>query len=941
MTAVGRVCEGDAADLTGFGCRVRYHCTAARPKGHLAMTRQHLQFPAKDLPLRDDVYQLGGLIGEIVRDQCGEQLFEMVEADRRGSVALYAQEAETGPLRERIAGRTPAQVQDLVRAFSAWFAVVNLAEKVHRIRRRRQYQNDEGRPQPGSLVAAMTALKEQGLTLPAILTLMDQICIHPVFMAHPTSSVRRTLLRKQQRIADLLLARLEVSTNGRERTVIWEQIRTELTSGWQTEEQPRARRTIADEREQVLFYVSEILYRVLPRFYEDLADALSMVYDTPVAPSSLPQLVRIGSWVGGDMDGKPDVHGKTIRETLQRQQKVLLNAYFLELQHLSERLSQSASRVTLSAQLLERSRDYEALVPTAAAGSSTRYDRMPYRVFCAQVAERVRATFLGQAGHYDNAKEFEADVQLMAHSLQQNGGQYAGLFYVQRLLRRIQTFSFHLASLDVRQHSDIHHQVIAHGLADPEWTSRLPEDRTQRLLELLQKDVGPSELSNPVARRSLAVFDAIVHCRHRYGARAIGDYVISGASGADDVLAVLLLARWAEMPDKVSFEVPLDIAPMFESAVALANSSQILKQLLETPVYRRHLQARHNRQTVMMGYSDSNQESGFASARWAVYQAQDQTAKVLLAEGIDLNVFHGRGVTATRGGGRLGGLIDSSPSGAFRGMLRATEQGESIDLAYGLRPIALRTLEQAWSAIALSLSGISTSTADPLQLQAVMETLAVRSRAVYRELVYKDPAFYDYFRAATPIDVIERMNIDTAPVLRDGQQGIGAVRAVPWGFAWSQNRHMLPGWFGVGSGLEAAAERYGEAVLRELVVSSSLFATVIKDVELTLAKTDIEVAAFYAELAGLSCQRHFIEIRDEFNLTCEQVLKLRDAKALLDNEPTMQRAIQLRNPYTDPMHLMQIDLLKRWRATDCADNDLFEALLASVNGISQGLQATG
>ena len=907
------------------------------------MKRQHLQFPEKDAPLKDDVHALGALVGEVVEEQCGTALFDTVEAVRRGSIALYAEgnsEADVGLLRGNLSGRTPAEAQQLARAFSTWFQVVNLAEKVHRVRRRRGYLNS-ALPQRDSLESTVTELRDRGVGLDEIVAMLRRTSITPVFTAHPTDATRRTLLRKQQRIADLLLQRLDSGATPRERHAVWEQIRTELTSGWQTEDQPRARRTVADEREHVLFYVAEILYRIVPRFYEDLAAALGTAYGRPLSPADLPMIVRFGSWVGGDMDGNPDVHGKTIRETLARQHKVVLNAYFLEVQRLGERLSQSASRVRLSPELESRSREYTVLVPGVGSASSPRYERMPYRTFCIQVAERLRATFLGKPGHYDHFAEFRADIDLMAASLRENAGKSAGLFYVQRLQRRAQTFGFHLATLDVRQHASIHHRVIGQGFGDPEWESRLPEDRCRRLADALTRDVGPTHVFDAVGRRSLAVFDALVHCRHRYGTAAVGDYVVSGAGGADDVLAVLLLARWAEMTDKHTGQIPLDIAPLFESVTTLAEAPAMLDQLLQVPAYRAHLAARSDRQTVMMGYFDSNKESGFAAARWALHQAQEGLADTLRDKGVDLTIFHGRGSATSRGGGRLGGIVRSTPCGTFNGTLRVTEQGESIDLAYGLRPIALRTLEQAWSAIACTLTTDRSAVVDDAFLRTAMEAVSVRSRAAYRELVHKDRDFYAYFRAASPIDVIEQMNIDSVPVARDGNESLAALRAVPWGFAWSQNRHFLPGWYGVGSGLDAAIERYGAAALQDLFATSALFATLLGDVELTLAKVDIDVAAWYSELAGPAQGHHFSLIREEFELTCTHIRTLRTEQSLLDSDRTMQRAIQLRNPYMDPLHLMQIDLLKRWRGGGRTDNGLFEALLSSVNGISQGLQATG
>ena len=562
-------------------------------------------------------------------------------------------------------------------------------------------------------------------------------------------------------------------------------------------------------------------------------------------------------------------------------------------------------------------------------------------IFCAQIGERLRAAFLGKPGHYDHLAEFQGDIDLMARSLAANKGRHAGLFYVQRLQRRAQTFGFHLATLDVRQHTEVHHRVVGQGLGDAEWESRLPADRLRRLSDVFARDAGPAHLLDAVGRRSLAVFDSLVHCRHRYGPRSVGDYVVSDAKAADDVLAVLLLARWAEMIDKHTGQVPLDVAPLFESVGSLAEAPGTDPPSLELPAYRRHLKSRGDRQTVMIGYFDSNKESGFAAARWALYQAQDAVAKVLTADGVGLTVFHGRGGATSRGGGRLGSLVRSAPAGAFGGTLRATEQGESIDLGFGLRAIALRTLEQAWSAIALSLGAGAQARPPDADLYGAMEVIAQRSRALYRDLVYKDAGFYDYFRAASPIDVIERMNIDTLPAIREGKTGLEALRAVPWGFAWSQNRHFLPGWFGVGSGLAAATQRYGEQLLIELLGRSPLFDTLIGDVELTLAKADIEVSSWYAELAGAGHAGYFQQIREEFVLTCERVLRLRGESNLLDGVPTLQRAIQLRNPYTDPMHLMQIDLLRRWRASGRADKALFDALIASVNGISQGLQVTG
>lgn len=906
------------------------------------MYRQNIQFPAKDAPLREDVHALGALVGEIVLDQCGEAGLELVEGDR--VAAIRRREGEQGDEAELLArtrGRAPREALDLVRAFSTWFQVVNLAEKVHRIRRRREYLNNSAQPQPGGLDDVLTRLARDGHSLESVLELLARLCVYPVFTAHPTESTRRTILRKQAKVAELLLDRLDPSMTPGERRASWEQIRTELTSGWQTEEHPRERLTVADEREHVLFFLIEILYRIVPGFYEELAAALQNAFGATIKPRDLPRVLRFGSWVGGDMDGAPDVHAKTIRATLQRQMLVVVNAYFLEVQRLGERLSQSASRVEVSKALQQRIEEYAKLMPAAQESAPARHDRMPYRMFCGQLAARLKNTYDGRPNHYEGAGQFLADVQLMADSLAAHNGVSAGLFHVERLIRRVETFGFHLASLDVRQHADVHRAVVGQGLGDPSFATRPATERLERLKLALGRDEGPSHPLDAVGRRTLAVFEQLMHCRHRYGREAIGDYVIGGTEGPDDVLAVLLLARWAEMIDKRVGEVPLDVAPLFESVESLAGCGATLAALLAEPVYRRHVAARGNRQTVMIGYADSNKDAGFIASRWALHRAQDLLARATRAAGVELTVFYGRGSATGRGSSRIDTLLKSAPAGAFHGVLRVTEQGEVIQQSYALRPIAMRTIEQAVGASTQALAARSTPVTTDPAFTAALDTLASASAASYRGLVYESPGFYEYFRDATPIDVIERMQIGSRPASREGRRGFSALRAVPWSFAWSQSRHLLPGWFGIGSALDLTVDRHGLPLLERMLAQWPLFGLLLEEVEYSVAVADVRIAAWYAELAPASVRHHFDTIRAEHERTREWLLKLRGERRLLDGEPSLQRGMKLRNPYVDPMHLMQIDLLRRWRATEREDLDLQEALVASIGGIAQGLQATG
>jgi phosphoenolpyruvate carboxylase len=404
---------------------------------------------------------------------------------------------------------------------------------------------------------------------------------------------------------------------------------------------------------------------------------------------------------------------------------------------------------------------------------------------------------------------------------------------------------------------------------------------------------------------------------------------------------VLLLARWADITDKHSGECPLDVAPLLESIGALENAGDIMRALYREPAYARHLAARGNRQQVLVGYSDTNKQGGIAASRWAVQTAQIQLLEATNEAGVNITIFHGRGGTPSRGGGRTEHLVASAPAGAIRGVLRLTEQGEVVNQSYGLRPIAMRTLERTFAAVALATAHADGQPRPTPEAQAAMSTIAASSLDAYHRLVYADARFFDYFRAATPLDVIERMHIGSRSAVRTGGAGIDALRPIPWVFAWTQSRHMLPGWFGFGSGLAAALDAHGEAVIGQMVTRWPFFGHLLDDVEAMLARTDLEIATHYDALAGDALRQLSVPIQTEYALTVLHILRLRGSSRLLDSDPTLQRAIKLRNPYVDPMHLMQVDLLKRWRATERQDHALFGALRATISGIAQGLQATG
>jgi phosphoenolpyruvate carboxylase len=600
----------------------------------------------------------------------------------------------------------------------------------------------------------------------------------------------------------------------------------------------------------------------------------------------------------------------------------------------------------VSAELTQRVEDYLTLAPGARSMTPARHDRMPYRVFLAQIGERLRLAYEGRANGYESARQFRDDVKLIGASLAANKGANAGLFYIRRLLRRIDTFGFHLARLDVRQHASVLHEIIARGIDDASWLKRPGAERRRLLAEILGKDTGPRVDLDALGKRNLAVFEAVAQARHRYGPDAVGYFIVSGARGADDVLAALTLARWASVYDKRTGQVALDIAPQFESLDALERCGDILRELVGEPVYRRHLDAHERRQCVLLGYSDSNKEGGLCASRYAIHQAQRALAEMREHDGERYVVFHVRGGSTARGGGRIDAIVKSAPPGALNGILRVREQGETIKQGYGLRPIAMRTLERAFNA--LSLASVSSRGSTEPQAETTRHsaahlecaaTLAEASREAYRDLVYGDREFHDYFRAVTPIDVIERMQVGSRPVHREDGRSIEGLLPVPWVFAWTQTRHMLPGWFGAGAGLAAAIERHGAERMRAAYGEWFFLRNLIDDVEAMLARADLEIAAAYDVLVPEPLRRFSTAIRAEYETARERVLWLKGNTSLLDGEPTLQRSIRLRNPYIDPMNLMQVDLLQRWRAGGRSDRDLFEALLTSAGGIAQGLQS--
>lgn len=890
----------------------------------------------QDAPLREDVRHLGATVGEMLAEQLGADFYAQVEAVRIAAIGRRQRGEPLDALEAQLADLPVALAEALTRAFSTYFHMVNIGERVHRIRRRRDYQRSSEKPQPDGLVDILSRLKAAGVSAEELTHWLQLLDIEPVFTAHPTEAVRRALLEKEQEIVRCLVNGFDPSRTPLERRSDWERLRMALTAGWQTSETAPVKPSVQDEFEHVGFYLGGPLYLVVPVFYELFEDALRQVYGLS---QPLPRVLRFASWVGGDMDGNPNVGADTIRATLHGQREQILDRYAAEAGELSGLLSQTRSRITVTAQLEARIDEYQDLLPKAAAAIRPRHRDMPYRVLLQLIRARLRVTQRDESTGYAQVAELAADLQVIADSLRAAHGEHAGLFAVRRLQQRVRSFGFHMARLDVRQDSRLHAQAIAALLDDASWPERGADEQLQRLQPYAGREKAFVSSRDAVVQRTRAVFAALAEAQETYGADAIGLYIISMAQRPADVLAVLALARHGGLVDGRG-NVPLDIAPLFETVDDLRGGPDTLRTLFADPVYRSHLAARGNRQTVMLGYSDSGKDGGTVASRWGLQRAQVELLEIALAYDVALSFFHGRGGSASRGGGRVMNALMASPRGSVAGRLRVTEQGEVIHRKYGIRALALRELEQTVGATLLA--SLRPRILEPREAawKETMALLSQASRDSYREFV-GDTRFVDYFRAATPIDVIEKMTLGSRPSRRGTMKGVESLRAIPWVFAWTQCRAIITGWYGLGSALERGAQLFGEERLGEMARDWAFFRTLLDDIDMVLAKCDLSVAARYSQLAGDLHEPFFSRVQAEFERTVTWVLRIKNTHHLLSGDPRLADSIRLRNPYVDPINLLQIDLLQRWRATGGEDEALLGALVATVNGIAQGLQNTG
>ncbi|MDY7229613.1 phosphoenolpyruvate carboxylase [Hyalangium rubrum] len=882
-----------------------------------------------DPPLRRDVRLLGRLLGEVLIEQQGQALFDLEEQVRHLSIQRRrgpkpGRRATAGELAALLRDLPLEQAEPVLRAFSVYFQLVNLAEQHHRIRRTRAHASDpEALPQRGSLEAAFQKLKEAGVPAERVREALRTMHVTLTLTAHPTQAARRTLLEKLYRIQRLLEERDRCSLTPQEMADNLESMREEITALWQSDELRRMKPTVGDEVKNVLWYVEEVLAEQLARLPEVIAWAFEHAYAEPLGPIASP--ARLHSWVGGDMDGNPLVTPEVLADTLRAHRARGLRMLLRDIESLGVNLSQSDRHATTPEELQASLEKDGARLPEVARRQGPRTAGEPWRRKLRFMEARLQLALRYVEGQrvgrtepmapeaYRSPAELLQDLELIERTLLQVKSARAGVRNVRRVLERVRVMGFHLAELEFR----------------------VPAEDAISAAASLNGGPAPSE----GGERLLAVLERVREAQTESGEEACRTFILSMASTADDVLAAFRCARHAGLWDAQRGCATVDIVPLFEQLGALDDGPKVLEALFADPAYRRHLQAR-GVQEVMVGYSDSGKEVGLLAAAAALYRAQVALNQVAKAAGVPLRLFHGRGESVARGGGPAQQAILALPPGSLVGGYKATEQGEALDHKYARPELARRTLELVLGGVLLHTMDAQPrpSEADEAAFRDIFNTLAETGRREYRSLVWEDPRFVEFFLAATPVEEISALPIGSRPSKRKAG-GLESLRAIPWVFAWTQNRAILPGWYGVGSALEAFVDKPdGLGRLKRMYREWPFFRTVIDNVTMVLAKSDIAIASRYATLAPESTRPLWRRIRAEYKRTRRLVKRITGEARLLDHNPQLQRSIALRNPYVDPMSFLQVELLRRKRA---GQEEVDRPLLLTLNGIAAGMRNTG
>ena len=928
----------------------------------------------KEAPLRRDVRSLGTLLGEVLREQAGTDLFAYVEALRQGTIRRRDEEARgrheeaarhAGTALELVHSLPVERAVLLTRAFAFYFELINLAETNHRKRRRTAlHMSGQAGRQRGSLTGTLCAMKRVGIGADEALETLKRVLIVPVFTAHPTEVARRSVMFKRRRIGEFLAALDRIPVPEEEMARLEEAIRAEITSLWQTDEVRSRRPTVYDEIKMGLDYYDVSIFSTLPSLYREIAEALRAAYGLEIEAYALPQVLVFGSWIGGDRDGNPFVTPEVTRDAIRLARGHLLLYYQRQLDEIIDLLTTSAQQVGVSEALLQRLEAYVAQVHTPEAQAfEAQYQFEYYRRFAICLKARLRRTLdkaTEQAGAqaaalpvmpytlarvddgsgklanalpaYCSVLDFIDDLETLRASLEANRGLRIARALVDPLILQVRAFGLHLHTLDIRQHARVHATALRETIADT-------------LAESLAG--GLSEETASV----LETFRVVAEIKNGCSPEAIRQYVISGASTVEDVLAVVRLARLAGVRVEWTGRDPgLMPVPLFESIEDLRRAPEVCRELWSRPDYRKLLASWGNWQEVMLGYSDSNKDGGMLTSTWEIFRAHRDLHVAAREAGVKLRLFHGRGGTVGRGGGPTHRAIFAQPMDSFDGQLRITEQGEVLNFKYSDEVLAERNLELM---IAASLDALARPNArDPEghftgllkpEWETALDELSAIAFDFYRQKILDDPEVVTYFEQSTPVAELEQAKIGSRPSRRSASTKLTDLRAIPWVFGWTQSRLLVPAWFGVGFALEKFLAKPGALeLLQTMAHELPLFIDLLRNVELALAKVDLATARLYSALVEDAAlrERIYTTIEAEFHRSVTAVLAITGQKELLESNPVLGRSIRLRNPYVDPMHLIQVDMLRRKRGGEDTP-EVNRAIAATISGISAGLRNTG
>jgi phosphoenolpyruvate carboxylase len=913
----------------------------------------------KDEPLRNDIRLLGRILGDTVREQEGDSVFEIVERVRQTAVS-FARDGDNGKnTRAELAALLDPLPRDttqaVVRAFSYFLQLANIAEDEHHIRRRRAHDLAGSPPREGSLVHALDQIASSNVSSDAVADFFAHALVAPVLTAHPTEVQRQSLIRNHRDISHLLDQRERLQMTPEESADNDLALANSILTLWQSRMLRPVRLKVLDEVKNGINYFRETFFTELPRLYIQATQQLQKRY--PEKIWALPPFFRVGSWIGGDRDGNPFVTAEILRETLRLQSSATLNHYLEEIHELGAELPLSDLLVKVTPELVllaEHSTDH----------SPQRLDE-PYRRALSGIYARLAATArsldhfepvrheIGNAAPYETPEELRAQLKVLANSLKLNGSANLAGGRLRRLLRAVQVFGFHLAPIDLRQNSEVHARTVAELLAGAGRCAdyeALPE--TERIKLLVEEIATPRPLHSPYITYSeetkgeLAIFFAAHELRQRYGVAALPNCIISKTDGVSDLLELsLLLKESGLLLPGATPRLEINVIPLFETIEDLQKSAATMDGLFSIPGYRQLIAGRDNEQEVMLGYSDSNKDGGFLTSGWELYKAEIELTEVFRKHAVRLRLFHGRGGSVGRGGGPSYHAILAQPAGAVSGQIRLTEQGEVISTKYGNPDNGRRNLEVLLAAtLEASLTDHENKVEPAEQFHGVMDQLSLLAFNAYRGLVYETPGFTTYFRQSTVVSEIATLNIGSRPASRKASERIEDLRAIPWVFSWAQCRLMLPGWYGFGSAVDSylGANPNGLTTLRRMVHAWPFFKSLLSNMDMVLAKTDLAIASRYAELVSDESLRTsiFNRIKAEWELTRKHLLAILEQDEFLAENPMLKRSLQLRSPYMDPLNHLQVELLKRHRAGE-TDERVARGIHLSINGIASGLRNSG